>query len=159
LIRGPGVVRRYLKQDQDIADADNWFDTGDAAIIDRLGYVRITDLFKDVIKSGGEWISSIEMENFALSHPDVAEAAAVGIPHPKWDERPVLVVVPNKGKQPPAEEVIARLAPHFAKWQLPDDVIYVDEIPHTATGKVSKLKLGEMLNEMDYRLPVQREAG
>ncbi|MDH3666707.1 MAG: long-chain-fatty-acid--CoA ligase [Paracoccaceae bacterium] len=154
-IRGPGVVRRYLKKDEDAADAENWFDTGDAATIDPLGYVRITDRFKDVIKSGGEWISSIEMENFALGHPDVAEAAAVGIPHPKWDERPVLVVVPQPGKQPPADEIIERLKPHFAKWQLPDDVVYVDEIPHTATGKISKLKLRQMLDEMDYRLPDQ----
>jgi len=159
LIRGPGVVRRYLKQDEDVIDAEGWFDTGDAAIIDPLGYVRITDRFKDVIKSGGEWISSIEMENFALGHPDVAEAAAVGIPHPKWDERPVLVVVAHKGKQPPAEEVIDRLRPHFAKWQLPDDVIYVDEIPHTATGKISKLMLRQLLNEMGYTLPDQRQAG
>jgi fatty-acyl-CoA synthase len=159
LIRGPGVVRRYLKQDKDITDADNWFDTGDAATIDPLGYVRITDRFKDVIKSGGEWISSIEMENFALSHPGVAEAAAIGVPHPKWDERPVLVVVPHKGKRPPADEIIDRLRPHFARWQLPDDVLYVDEIPHTATGKISKLKLRQMLEAMAYRLPDQREAG
>ncbi len=159
LIRGPGIVRRYLKQERDVADAENWFDTGDAATIDPIGYVRITDRFKDVIKSGGEWISSIEMENFALGHPDVAEAAAIGVPHPKWDERPVLVVVPRKGKRPPAEEIIDRLRPHFAKWQLPDDVIYVDEIPHTATGKISKLKLRQMLDGMGYRLPDQREAG
>jgi fatty-acyl-CoA synthase len=157
LIRGPGVVQRYLKQDKDITDSDNWFDTGDAATIDPLGYVRITDRFKDVIKSGGEWISSIEMENFALSHPDVAEAAAIGVPHPKWDERPVLVVVPRRNKSPRADEIIDRLRPHFAKWQLPDDVIYVDEIPHTATGKISKLKLRQMLEGMDYELPDQRE--
>ncbi|HSF95237.1 MAG TPA: long-chain-fatty-acid--CoA ligase [Thermohalobaculum sp.] len=159
LIRGPGIVKRYLKQDRDVADAENWFDTGDAATINPLGYVRITDRLKDVIKSGGEWISSIEMENFALGHPDVAEAAAVGIPHPKWDERPVLVVVPRKGKQPPAEEVIDRLRPHFAKWQLPDDVVYMDEIPHTATGKISKLKLRQLLDGMGYKLPDQRQAG
>ena len=156
MIRGPGVVKRYLKADADAVDADNWFDTGDAATIDQNGYVKITDRFKDVIKSGGEWISSIEMENFALSHPDVAEAAAVGVPHPKWDERPILVVVPHKGKEPPADEIIERLKPHFAKWQLPDDVIYVDEIPHTATGKISKLKLRQMLDDMDYKLPDQR---
>ena len=159
LIRGPGVVRRYLKQEADIVDDDNWFDTGDAANITPLGYVRITDRLKDVIKSGGEWISSIEMENFALGHPDVAEAAAVGIPHPKWDERPVLVVVPHKGKHPSADEIIDRLRPHFAKWQLPDDVIYVDEIPHTATGKISKLKLRGVLDGMGYQLPDQRDAG
>jgi len=159
LIRGPGIVRRYLKQEKDTTDAENWFDTGDAATIDPLGYVRITDRFKDVIKSGGEWISSIEMENYALGHPDVAEAAAIGVPHPKWDERPVLVVVARKGKQPAADQIIDRLRPHFAKWQLPDDVIYVDEIPHTATGKISKLKLRQMLDGMGYRLPDQRGTG
>ena len=156
LVRGPGVVKRYLKQEADCIDADDWFDTGDAATIDPLGYVRITDRLKDVIKSGGEWISSIEMENFALGHPDVAEAAAVGIPHPKWDERPVLVVMPRKGKMPPVEEIIDRLRPHFAKWQLPDDVIFVEEIPHTATGKISKLKLRGVLEAMAYQLPDQR---
>jgi fatty-acyl-CoA synthase len=156
LIRGPGVVKRYLKQETDMADAENWFDTGDAATISPSGYVRITDRFKDVIKSGGEWISSIEMENFAVGHPDVAEAAAVGIPHPKWDERPVLVVVAHKGKRPPPAEIIDRLRPHFAKWQLPDDVIYLDEIPHTATGKISKLKLRGVLDGMGYQLPDQR---
>ncbi len=159
VVRGPGVVRRYLKQDEDAIDAQGWFDTGDAATITPSGYVRITDRFKDVIKSGGEWISSIDLENFAVSHPDVAEAAAVAVPHPKWDERPVLVVVPHKGKAPPAEEIIDRLRPHFAKWQLPDDVVFVDEIPHTATGKISKLKLREVLDGMGYRLPDPREAG
>ena len=111
-----------------------------------------------MIKSGGEWISSIEMENAALAHPDVAEAAAVGVAHPKWGERPVLVVVAREGKEPPADEIVDLLRPHFAKWQLPDDVIYVDEIPHTATGKISKLKLRQVLDEMGYRLPDQRGA-
>lgn len=158
LVRGPGVVRRYLGQEADCIDSEQWFDTGDAATIDPLGYVRITDRFKDVIKSGGEWISSIEMENAALAHPDVAEAAAVGVAHPKWGERPVLVVVAREGKEPPADEIVDLLRPHFAKWQLPDDVIYVDEIPHTATGKISKLKLRQVLDEMGYRLPDQRGA-
>ena len=158
LVRGPGVVRRYLGQEADCIDSEQWFDTGDAATIDPLGYVRITDRFKDVIKSGGEWISSIEMENFAVGHPDVAEAAAVGIPHPKWGERPVLVVVAREGKQPPADEIIDLLRPHFADWQLPDEVIPLAEIPHTATGKISKLKLRQVLDEMGYRLPDQRGA-
>jgi acyl-CoA synthetase (AMP-forming)/AMP-acid ligase II len=158
LIRGPGVVRRYLNKQTDCIDRDQWFDTGDAATITPHGYVRITDRFKDVIKSGGEWISSIKMENYALDHPDVAEAAAIGVPHPKWDERPVLVVVAHKDTRPPADEIIELLRPHFAKWQLPDDVIYVDELPHTATGKISKLKLRQVLDGMDYRLPDQREA-
>ncbi|MCL5778426.1 long-chain-fatty-acid--CoA ligase [Limibaculum sp. FT325] len=152
-IRGPGVLRRYLKQEADAIDAEGWFDTGDAATIDALGYVRITDRFKDVIKSGGEWISSIDMENAAVSHPDVAEAAAVGVPHPKWDERPVLCIVPKPGRSPGADEIIDRLRPHFAKWQLPDEVLFVTEIPHTATGKISKLTLRRQLEEAGYRLP------
>ncbi|MEM1382125.1 MAG: long-chain-fatty-acid--CoA ligase [Pseudomonadota bacterium] len=156
VIRGPGVVRRYLKQDADIIDGDAWFDTGDAATIDALGYVRITDRFKDVIKSGGEWISSIDMENAAVGHPDVAEAAAVGMPHPKWDERPVLIVVPKDGREPPAEEILDLLRPHFAKWQLPDEILLAPDIPHTATGKISKLKLRERLNAEGYKLPDQR---
>ncbi|MEM7742164.1 MAG: long-chain-fatty-acid--CoA ligase [Pseudomonadota bacterium] len=156
MIRGPGVVQRYLKDDEAAADADGWFDTGDAAVIDQHGYVRITDRFKDVIKSGGEWISSIDMENLAVGHPGVFEAAAVGVPHPKWDERPVLLVVKQPGQEPPADEIIDRLRPHFAKWQLPDDVVFVDEIPHTATGKISKLSIRKLLDEQGYRLPDQR---
>ena len=158
LIRGPGVVKRYLKQDADVVDAHDWFDTGDAATMDPNGYVRITDRFKDVIKSGGEWISSIDMENAALAHPEVFEAAAIGVPHPKWDERPVLLVVPQPGKSPDPEKVIDLLRPHFAKWQLPDEVLFVDEIPHTATGKISKLSIRRMLDERGYQLPDQRSA-
>ncbi|HUF86609.1 MAG TPA: long-chain-fatty-acid--CoA ligase [Thermohalobaculum sp.] len=153
MVRGPGVVRRYLKQERDVVDAGGWFDTGDAATITPLGYVRITDRFKDVIKSGGEWISSIELENAAVGHADVAEAAAVAVPHPKWDERPILVIVPRPGRSPAPEEILDRLRPHFAKWQLPDDVVLVDEIPHTATGKISKLRLRELLERMAYRHP------
>ncbi len=153
LITGPGVVKRYLKQDADAVDAADWFDTGDAATIDANGYVRITDRFKDVIKSGGEWISSIELENAALKHPDVFEAAAVGIPHPKWDERPVLLVVRQPGKTPEPDAIVDLLRPHFAKWQLPDDVVFVEDIPHTATGKISKLKIRQMLDAEGYQLP------
>lgn len=153
MIRGPGVVKRYLKAAEDAVDADNWFDTGDAATIDANGYVKITDRFKDVIKSGGEWISSIDMENAAVAHPEVFEAAAVGVPHPKWDERPILIVVPQPEKQPDPDSIVDLLKPHFAKWQLPDDVIFVDEIPHTATGKISKLTLRRMLEDRDYKLP------
>ena len=159
MVRGSGVVRRYLKQEADSTDAQGWFDTGDAATVTPLGYVRITDRFKDVIKSGGEWISSIDLENFAVGHPDVAEAAAVAVAHPKWDERPVLVIVPRPGKSPPPAEIIDRLRPHFAKWQLPDDVILVEEIPHTATGKISKLRLRELLDGMGYRHPDLRQGG
>ena len=153
LIRGPGVVRRYLKQDEDNVDADNWFDTGDAATMDPNGYVRITDRFKDVIKSGGEWISSIDMENAVVAHPDVFEAAAIGVPHPKWDERPILMVVPQPGKSPDPDSIVDLLRPLFAKWQLPDDVVFVEEIPHTATGKISKLSIRKMLDGQDYKLP------
>lgn len=156
LIRGPGVVKRYLKQDADIVDGEDWFDTGDAATMDENGYVRITDRFKDVIKSGGEWISSIDMENAAVAHPDVFEAAAVGIPHPKWDERPVLMIVPQPGKSPAPDSIIDLLRPLFAKWQLPDEVIFVDEIPHTATGKISKLTIRQNLDAEGYQLPDQR---
>lgn len=156
LIRGPGVVKRYLKMDDDAIDQQGFFDTGDAATIDENGYVRITDRFKDVIKSGGEWISSIDMENIAVGHPDVFEAAAIGVPHPKWDERPVLLVVPQPGRSPDPEAIIDRLRPHFAKWQLPDEVLFVDEIPHTATGKISKLSIRKMLDERGYQLPDQR---
>jgi fatty-acyl-CoA synthase len=158
LIRGPGVVKRYLKQEDDAVDGGSWFDTGDAATMDPNGYVRITDRFKDVIKSGGEWISSIDMENAAVAHPEVFEAAAVGIPHPKWDERPVLMIVPQPGKSPDPETIIDLLRPHFAKWQLPDEVIFVDEIPHTATGKISKLTIRKNLDAEGYKLPDQRGA-
>ncbi|MEM7544786.1 MAG: long-chain-fatty-acid--CoA ligase [Pseudomonadota bacterium] len=152
-IRGPGVVKRYLKGDKDAAGDNNWFDTGDVATMDANAYVRITDRSKDVIKSGGEWISSIDMENAAVAHPGVAEAAAIGIPHPKWDERPILVVVRAAGEDPAADEIIELASEGLAKWQRPDDVVYLDELPHTATGKISKLHLRQRLQEMDYKLP------
>ncbi len=151
--KGAAVVQRYLKQDVDAVDKDGWFDTGDVATIDENGYVRITDRSKDVIKSGGEWISSISLENAAVAHPDVAEAAAIGIPHPKWDERPILVIVAMPDKNPDPQEILSLIAQHFAKWQIPDDVIFMAELPHTATGKISKLELRKLLNEQDYKLP------
>jgi len=153
LSKGAAVVQRYLKEDADALDEDGWFDTGDVAVMDANGYVRITDRSKDVIKSGGEWISSIEMENAAVAHPDVAEAAAVAIPHPKWDERPVLVIVPMPEKTPDNAEIMSLLEKRFAKWQLPDDIITVDDLPHTATGKISKLELRQRLKEQGYKLP------
>ncbi|MEM6488030.1 MAG: long-chain fatty acid--CoA ligase [Pseudomonadota bacterium] len=158
-VRGPGVVQRYLAEESDATDAEGWFDTGDAATLDPLGYARITDRFKDVIKSGGEWISSIDLENAAVGHPDVAEAAAVAVPHPKWDERPVLLVVPRPGVSPDPAAIVAHLAPRFAKWQLPDDVVTVESLPHTATGKLSKRHIREMLLEQGYVLPDLRAAG
>ena len=151
--RGDGVVGAYLKGDQPAADAEGWFDTGDIATMDANGYVAITDRSKDVIKSGGEWISSIELENAALNHPDVAEAAAIGVPHPKWDERPVLVVVRKPGTEPAKQAILDVVAARCAKWQVPDDVIFRDEIPHTATGKISKLQLRDQITQTGYALP------
>ncbi|MFO7856488.1 MAG: long-chain-fatty-acid--CoA ligase [Paracoccaceae bacterium] len=153
LIRGPGVVKRYHQKDEDAVGEGQWFDTGDVATIDPNAYVRITDRSKDVIKSGGEWISSIDLENAAVSHPQVAEAAAIGVPHPKWSERPILCVVGVDGARPPKEEIMDLIAEHFAKWQLPDDVIYMDALPHTATGKISKLELRKKLQSMGYEHP------
>jgi fatty-acyl-CoA synthase len=134
-----------------VLDEDGFFDTGDVATIDPYGNMQITDRAKDVIKSGGEWISSIDLENLAVGHPDVAEAAVIGIKHPKWDERPLLIVVPKEGKQPSKDDLIAHLQGRIAKWWLPDDVVLVEEIPHTATGKIQKMALRQRFR--DYQLP------
>ncbi len=150
-VRGPAVAKRYFRHEEDILDSDGFFDTGDVATIDPHGYVQIVDRNKDVIKSGGEWISSIELENLAVGHPDVAEAAVIGIPHPKWDERPLLIVVPKPGRTPKKDDLIAFMQGRIAKWWLPDDVAIVDEIPHTATGKIQKTTLRDLFR--DYRLP------
>ncbi|MEM9269650.1 MAG: AMP-binding protein, partial [Pseudomonadota bacterium] len=150
--KGDAVVARYHKADEPAAVA-GWFDTGDVATITEHGYMAITDRSKDVIKSGGEWISSIELENAALGHSDVAEAAAIGVPHPKWDERPVLVVVRKPDTSPEKQAILDVVAKRFAKWQVPDDVIFMDEIPHTATGKISKLELRKALQRQGYSLP------
>ena len=119
-------------------DADGWFDTGDISTIDEDGYMQVTDRAKDVIKSGGEWISSIDMENDAVGVPGIAEAAVIAVPHPKWQERPLVIAVKAQGAVVTKEDVIARLSKNLAKWQLPDDVIFVDELPHGATGKLLK---------------------
>ena len=141
-VKGPAVARSYYKGEGEGAfDADGWFDTGDVATIDQYGYMQITDRAKDVIKSGGEWISSIDLENIALACPGVHEAAAIGLPHPRWDERPLLVIVRRKDAAVTREEVLGHLEGKVAKWWMPDDVAFVDEIPHTATGKISKLEL------------------
>jgi acyl-CoA synthetase (AMP-forming)/AMP-acid ligase II len=124
-----------------VLDADGWFATGDVAKIDSDGYVQLTDRSKDVIKSGGEWISSIDLENVAVAHPAVQEAAVIGLPHPKWQERPFLIVVRKPGATASREELLAFLSERVAKWWLPDDVAFVDELPHTATGKLQKTKL------------------
>jgi fatty-acyl-CoA synthase len=134
-----------------VLDEDGFFDTGDVATIDPYGNMQITDRAKDVIKSGGEWISSIDLENLAVGHPDVAEAAVIGIKHPKWDERPLLIVVPKEGKQPSKDDLLAFMQGRIAKWWMPDDVVLVDAIPHTATGKIQKTALREQFR--DYRLP------
>lgn len=152
MVRGPWVVESYFKHEAgNILEDGNWFDTGDVACIDEYGYMQITDRAKDVIKSGGEWISSIDLENAAVAHPDVVEAAVIGIFHPKWDERPLLVLVMEEGKTVTLEEMNAFLADKVAKWWLPDDVAFVSELPHTATGKISKKTLREQF--ADYKLP------
>jgi fatty-acyl-CoA synthase len=151
-VAGGAVVKSYFKGDGgEILDENGFFDTGDVATIDPDGYMQITDRAKDVIKSGGEWISSIDIENLAVGHPDVAEAAVIGIAHPKWDERPLLVVVPKEGRMPRTEDVLGFLQSRIAKWWMPDDMQIVSEIPHTATGKINKLRLREAFKE--YRLP------
>lgn len=140
-VRGPGIAKSYFRQEGDTLDENGWFDTGDVATIDEFGFMQITDRAKDVIKSGGEWISSIEIENIAMGHPEVKEAAVIGIPHPKWDERPLLVVVPNDGLSPEKESVLDFLHGKIAKWWIPDNVAFVETLPHTATGKLNKLEL------------------
>ena len=144
-VRGPWVIRDYYKLDQpsDAHGADGWFNTGDVATIDEEGYIRITDRTKDVIKSGGEWISSIDLENVAAGHPGVAEAAVIGAHHPKWQERPLLVVVKADDAEPTRDELLQWFEGKVAKWWIPNDVVFVDELPHTATGKISKLTLRE----------------
>lgn len=150
MVRGPWVIDRYYRQDASPL-VKGWFPTGDVATIDPDAFMQITDRSKDVIKSGGEWISSIDLENIAMAHPAVHEAAAIACAHPKWDERPLLVVVRKPGQELTREELLAYYDGKIAKWQVPDDVVFVDEIPHTATGKMQKLKLREMFK--DHRLP------
>ena len=151
MVRGWWVTNRYFKADSPAVDADGWFHTGDVATIDPDGYLRLTDRSKDVIKSGGEWISSIELENAAVGHPGVAEAAVIGVHHPKWDERPLLVLVLNEGHAVSKPEMLEFLSDKVVKWWLPDDVVSVTEIPHTATGKILKTKLREQFR--DYKFP------
>jgi len=150
-IKGPWVVRRYFKAEEDTLTEDGWFDTGDVAVIHPDNVMQITDRAKDVIKSGGEWISSVELENAAVGMAEVAEAGAIGLPHPKWDERPLLVVVPSPNADINKDQVIQYLSNKIAKWWLPDDVVFVDELPHTATGKVLKTALREQFK--DHKLP------
>ncbi|WP_374763728.1 long-chain fatty acid--CoA ligase [Yunchengibacter salinarum] len=152
MVRGPWISSSYYAHEGgDILDAEGWFDTGDVACLDQYGFMQITDRAKDVIKSGGEWISSIELENEALAHPAVAEAAVIGLPHPKWDERPLLVVRLEPGESLFADQMREHLSGRVAKWWLPDDMAIVEEIPHTATGKISKKDLRDQFR--DYVLP------
>ncbi len=140
-VRGPWVIRRYFSADADAADEHGWFGTGDVATIDPDGYLEITDRTKDVVKSGGEWISSIQLENIAVAHPDVLEAAVVAARHPRWDERPLLLIVPKPGRTIDPANVLSIYPGKVAKWWIPDEVVIVDDLPHTATGKLNKLKL------------------
>jgi fatty-acyl-CoA synthase len=150
LVRGPWITNGYFKgEGGQVLDEDDWFDTGDVATLDPDGYMQITDRSKDVIKSGGEWISSIDLENDAVGHPAVAEAAVIGVPHPKWDERPLLLIVKQAGSEVTKEEILEYMAGKVAKWQVPDDVVFVDELPHTATGKLLKIELREQYK--DYK--------
>jgi fatty-acyl-CoA synthase len=151
-VRGPSVAKSYYKgEGGEVFEQDGWFDTGDVATMDQYGYMQITDRAKDVIKSGGEWISTIDLENLAVGHPKVAEAAAIGVTHPKWDERPLLVIVLKKGESATRDEILSFMQGKVAKWWMPDDVVFVDEIPHTATGKIQKITLRQQFK--NYRLP------
>jgi 3-(methylthio)propionyl---CoA ligase len=157
-VRGPWVMREYFKgEGGDPLKADGkgqgWFPTGDVATIDADGYMQITDRSKDVIKSGGEWISSIDLENIAIAHPAIAEAAVIGVHHAKWDERPIVVAVKRPGHELSREELLRFYEGKIAKWWMPDDVVFVSELPHTATGKLSKLTLRQQFK--DYRLKTE----
>jgi fatty-acyl-CoA synthase len=136
--RGPCVARRYLGAAHDSLDKKGFFDTGDIATIDQYGYVKITDRAKDLVKSGGEWISSIDLENFVMDHPEIHEAAVVGVIHPKWDERPIVIAVRKTGTVITKEALLEFLSSKIAKWWMPDDIVFVDSLPHTSTGKLNK---------------------
>ena len=151
LVRGPWIISGYFKNEGGDPLRDGWFPTGDVAKFDRDGYMLITDRSKDVIKSGGEWIGSIDLENIAMAHPAVAMAACIAAKHPKWDERPLLVVVKKPGAEVTREALIAFFDGKIAKWWTPDDVVFVDAIPLGATGKMQKIKLREQFK--DHVLP------
>ncbi len=146
-VRGPWTVQRYFRKEQDAADADGWFDTGDIATLDEYGFMRITDRAKDVIKSGGEWISSIDLENVAVACPGVKIAAVVGVPHPKWEERPLLVIEPHEGANVTEDKVLDYLQPRIVKWWTPDKVLF-DTVPLTATGKIDKKVLRDKYRDV-----------
>jgi fatty-acyl-CoA synthase len=152
LVKGPWVISSYFKGEGGDVLEDGWFPTGDVATIDADGYMQITDRSKDVIKSGGEWISTIELENIAMAHPAVQQAACIGVAHPKWDERPLLVVVRKPGAQVSKEELIRFYDGKIAKWWTPDDIAFVDALPTGATGKILKNKMREQFKE--HQLPL-----
>jgi fatty-acyl-CoA synthase len=151
MVRGPWITSGYFKDEGGDPLRDGWFPTGDVATLDADGYMQITDRSKDVIKSGGEWISSIDIENLAIAHPAVAEAAVIGTVHPKWDERPLLIVVKKPNANVTRDELLDFMRDKIAKWWLPDDVVFVESLPHTATGKLLKTKLRDDFKS--YRLP------
>ena len=151
LVKGPWVTNAYFKNEGGDPLKDGWFPTGDVATIDPDGYMQITDRSKDVIKSGGEWISSIDLENIAVAHPGIVEAAVIGIAHPKWDERPIVVAIRKPGATVTREELLKFFEGKIAKWWMPDDVVFVEQLPHTATGKLSKLTLRKEMK--DYAFP------
>jgi fatty-acyl-CoA synthase len=150
MVRGPWIASGYFKGEGGDVLREGWFPTGDVATIDADGYMQITDRSKDVIKSGGEWISSIDLENIAIEHPAIAEAAVIGVQHPKWDERPIVVAVKRPGQEVSRDELLRFYEGKIAKWWMPEDVVFVNELPHTATGKLSKLTLRQQFK--DYRL-------
>jgi len=138
LVRGQWVIERYYKAEQSALDQNGWLDTGDVATIDPQGFMQITDRSKDLIKSGGEWISSVDIENTATGHPDLMIAACVGVYHPKWEERPLLVAVKQEGQDPSIDSIKDFIATQHAKWQVPDNIVFIDDMPLTATGKLDK---------------------
>lgn len=157
MVRGPWIASSYYKVEDKSAWEDGWFDTGDVATISEQGFLNIVDRAKDIIKSGGEWISSVDVENAAMGHPAIAECAVVGLPHPQWAERPLLVVVLKEGQSATKEDIINYLSERVVKWWLPDDVVFVAEVPHTATGKVLKRKIREEYHDL-YQNAVSSDA-
>src|SRR5436305_1622824 len=158
-VSGPAVSKAYFRVDANILDDDGYFDTGDVATIDEHGYMRITDRSQDVIRSGGEWISSIDLENLAVGHPKVAEAAVIGVYHPKWDERPLLIVQLKQGESATREDTLKYMDGKIAKWWMPDDVVFVDAIPHTATGKILKTALRDQFKSYSFPTAAARGIG
>jgi fatty-acyl-CoA synthase len=152
-VAGPWIAREYYNDERsaDSFATDGWLKTGDVATVDPEGYIRLVDRTKDVVKSGGEWISSVELENEIMAHPDVAEAAVIGVAHPKWSERPLACVVINEGASVSKDDILEFLDGRVARWWLPDDVVFIDEVPKTSVGKFSKKDLRDRFK--DYTLP------